>query len=103
MTGTPSKTQRATGSATSARGAWSTASSPHADGDGDVVVLFAHGGILQCIVAALLGTERVWSVAVANTAVFEFEIDLERWRRGSDLQNNRRWRILRFNDAEHLR
>ena len=71
--------------------------------DGDVVVLFAHGGILQCIVAALLGTQRVWSVAVANTAVFEFEIDLERWRRGSDLQNNRRWRILRFNDAEHLR
>ena len=68
-----------------------------------MVVLFAHGGILQCIVAALLGTERVWSVAVANTAVFEFEIDLERWRRGSDLQNNRRWRILRFNDAEHLR
>ena len=71
--------------------------------DGDVVALFAHGGILQCIVAALLGTQRVWSVTVANTAVFEFEIDLERWRRGSDLQNNRRWRILRFNDAEHLR
>ena len=71
--------------------------------DGDVVVLFAHGGILQCIVAALLGTDRVWSVAVGNTAVFEFEIDLERWRQDSDRLNNRRWRILRFNDSEHLR
>ncbi len=71
--------------------------------DGDVVVLFAHGGILQCVVAALLGTDRVWSVAVGNTAVFEFEIDLERWRQDSDRLNNRRWRILRFNDSEHLR
>ncbi len=71
--------------------------------DGDVVVLFAHGGILQCIVAALMGTDRVWSVAVGNTAVFEFEIDLERWRQDVDRQNNRRWNILRFNDTEHLR
>ena len=71
--------------------------------DGDVVVLFAHGGILQCIVAALMGTDRVWSVAVGNTAVFEFEIDLERWRQDVDRQNNRRWSILRFNDTEHLR
>ncbi len=71
--------------------------------DGDVVVLFAHGGILQCIVAALLGTDRVWSVAVGNTAVFEFEIDLVRWRQDVDRQNNRRWNILRFNDTDHLR
>ena len=71
--------------------------------DGDVVVLFAHGGIMQCMLAALLGTDRVWGVAIANTAVFEFDIDLEEWRRGSHLLNNRRWRILRFNDSAHLR
>lgn len=70
---------------------------------GDVVVLFAHGGILQCIVAALMGTDRVWGVPIGNTAVFEFEIDLERWRQDVDRQNNRRWRIVRFNDSEHLR
>ena len=68
----------------------------------DLVAVFAHGGILQCIIAALMGADRVWGIPVGNTAVFEFAIDLDKWRAGSDRQNSRRWSILRFNDTAHL-
>ena len=70
--------------------------------DDDVVAVFAHGGILQCVIAALLGSDRVWGIPVGNTAVFEFAIDLAKWRAGADRQNGRRWRIVRFNDTAHL-
>ena len=73
-------------------------------GDGDVVALFTHGGILQHMVAALLGTERVWGTTVENTALFEFVFDRGRWEQDDwGRHNPRMWRIARFNDASHLR
>ena len=72
-------------------------------GEQDVVVLFTHGGILQHMVAALLGTERVWGASVENTALFEFVFDRDRWAQLDWSRHNpRMWRIARFNDASHL-
>jgi broad specificity phosphatase PhoE len=70
---------------------------------GDVVVIVTHGGILQQVLAALMGTDRTWGVSVHNTAVYDFDIDLERWGiNGEGLFNTAFWRIIRFNDASHL-
>ena len=69
----------------------------------DSVLIFTHGGILQYMVAALMGTERTWGISVRNTAVFEFTLDMERWSLDGDgLQNPSLWRIVSFNDASHL-
>ena len=69
----------------------------------DVVLLFTHGGILQHMLAALIGSDRTWGVSVAHTAVFEFTLDPEHWSLdGHALLNNSLWRIDRFNDASHL-
>ena len=71
--------------------------------DGDVVVVVTHGGILQQILAALMGTDRTWGMSIHNTAVYDFDIDLERWGRDGDgLLSTAFWRINRFNDASHL-
>ena len=67
------------------------------------VMMFTHGGILQYMLAALMGTERIWGVSIGNTAVFDFTLDLERWSvDGAGLQNNCFWHIVHFNDASHL-
>ena len=71
--------------------------------DGDTVLMVTHGGILQHILAALLGTDRTWGTHVRNTAVFDFSIDKSRW----DVDGEARLvplhhRINRFNDASHL-
>ena len=71
--------------------------------DGDVVLMVTHGGVLQHILAALLGTDRVWATHVGNTAVFDFCIDKSRWEvEGDDRLVSGRHRINRFNDASHL-
>ena len=72
-------------------------------GNADRVLAFPHGGILTHIVAQLLGTERLWSLDIRNTAVFEFSIDVDRWQeQGLARTNLNLWRIVRFNDASHL-
>ena len=69
----------------------------------DAVLMFTHGGILQHVVAALLGTERIWEVSVRNTAVFEFVLDIDQWPYGGgNQQGDLRWKIVRFNDVSHL-
>ena len=79
-----------------------TVISGHANND--TVLIFAHGGIIQHMVASLLGTDRFWGIGVSNTAIFEFSIDQTRWfGRGVERQNNLIWWIVRFNDASHLR
>ena len=71
--------------------------------DGDVVAIVTHGGILQQILAALMGTDRTWGMSIHNTAVYDFDIDLERWgMNGEGLLSTAFWRINRFNDASHL-
>jgi broad specificity phosphatase PhoE len=71
--------------------------------DPDVVLVFTHGGMLQHIIAALMGTKRTWGVSVENTGVFEFTLSVERWAQDGDVLHSPFWsRIERFNDAAHL-
>ena len=70
---------------------------------GDVVLLVTHGGILQQLLAVLLGTSRTWGLRARNSAVFDFSIDLDRWSMDGDvLLSTAFWRIARFNDTVHL-
>ena len=70
---------------------------------GDVIAIVSHGGILQQILAALLGTRRTWGVPIENTAVFDVELDPARWDLDGDhLDNTAACRINRFNDSSHL-
>ena len=69
----------------------------------DIVMLVSHGGIMQVIFAALMGSERLWGLGIRNTAIFRFEIDVDRWHLdGPALANQSLWRIELFNDARHL-
>lgn len=69
----------------------------------DKIVVFTHGGIMLYLVAALMDTDRMWGISVANTALFDFDIDLNHWhRRDVALLNTDLWRINRFNDIRHL-
>ncbi len=71
--------------------------------DDATVLMVTHGGILQHIVAALLGTDRTWATSVHNTGVFDFTVDKERWSLdGDERLVSRHHRINRFNDASHL-
>ena len=71
--------------------------------DNDRVLVFTHGGILQHIIASLLGTGRTWGLGAHNTGIFDFSLDVERWSNdGDSLHNPILWRISRFNDASHL-
>lgn len=69
----------------------------------NVVLIVSHGGILQHVIAALLGTNRVWGYRVHNTAVFDFDVDVARWQvKDESLMNTAGCRINRFNDVGHL-
>lgn len=62
-----------------------------------------HGGLLQYLVAELLGCQQVWGLQIQPTALFEFWLDLERWRLGDQNRCNTALRqIRRFNDTLHL-
>ena len=69
----------------------------------DRVLAFTHGGILQHLFAVLMDSERLWGMAVGNTALFEFTLDVDRWNQdGNAITNPTLWRINRFNDTSHL-
>ncbi|MDN5871045.1 MAG: histidine phosphatase family protein [Nitrococcus sp.] len=86
-----------------ARGRRVVASLVDGHGGGDVIVAFSHGGILQHIIAALLGSERTWGIRVRNTAVFDLTLDESLWHEPGDVRlDTRHWRIHCFNDAAHL-
>lgn len=72
-------------------------------GNGERVLVFTHGGIMTHIVGQLLGADRLWSLDIRNTAIFEFDIDVDAWHaEGQARTNMNLWRIVRFNDAGHL-
>ena len=72
-------------------------------GNADRVLLFSHGGIMTHIIGRVLGTDRLWSSGMRNTAIFEFAIDVDSWHeRGQSRVNSSLWRINRFGDASHL-
>ncbi|HEY9846058.1 MAG TPA: histidine phosphatase family protein, partial [Candidatus Caenarcaniphilales bacterium] len=67
----------------------------------DQIWIITHGGILQFLIAALLGCDRVWGLSINATALFEFWIDLTHWHRDQTL-NPTLGQIRCFNDAQHL-
>lgn len=71
--------------------------------DNDVVLCFTHGGILQHILSAILGTNRTWGITVKNTGIFDFRVNREEWFGLGEVRlNTRYWRIAAFNDDGHL-
>jgi broad specificity phosphatase PhoE len=70
----------------------------------DVVVAFAHGGIILRMLAVVLGTDRVWRPPLLNTTLFDFTLDSANWHLRDFTLNNgdNTWRINRFGDASHL-
>lgn len=67
------------------------------------LLMVSHGGILQNIVSGILGSPRVWKLAVTNTALFDFTVDAGRWHEDGGVRlDTSLWRISRFNDASHL-
>ncbi|RZU98308.1 histidine phosphatase family protein [Spiribacter vilamensis] len=73
--------------------------------DHQTVLCVSHGGFLQYLIAAVLGTRRIWGVRPGNTAVFEFT--LTRAGHADDRQSASglspyECRIHRFNDTAHL-
>ena len=69
----------------------------------DRIWVFAHGGILQHLVAQILGSDRLWGIAIPPTGLFEFELDLEQWAEAQqDRYTGHLFRILHFNTTPHL-
>lgn len=69
----------------------------------DQIWVVTHGGILQYLIAELLGCDRTWGLQISATALFEFWIDLTRWHLADqNCFNTALWQIHRFNDSQHL-
>lgn len=64
----------------------------------DRIWIVTHGGIIQYLIAAILGTPTVWGMQIDNTAFFEFNLMLP-WQ---STQNPQQCRILHFNARPHL-
>lgn len=77
----------------------------HRHHNDDQIWLVTHGGLLLHLVAALLGSDRTWGFGVGATALFEFSVDRDRWATANaqNRYNSELWRIVRFNDSQHLR
>jgi broad specificity phosphatase PhoE len=71
--------------------------------NGDRVLVISHHWILQHVIACLMGCDRAWGLPMANTAMFEFWLDRDRWPQlGPNRLNSELWRIKHFNDTTHL-
>lgn len=69
----------------------------------DHVWIVTHGGMLQFLIAELLGSDRVWGLRINPTALFEFCLDLSQWSvKDQNRWNTALWQIRRFNDTQHL-
>lgn len=65
--------------------------------------IVTHGGILQHLIAELLGCDRTWGLQISATALFEIWIDLTRRHLADQNRfNTALWQIYRFNDSQHL-
>lgn len=71
--------------------------------NGDRVLVIGHHWILQHVIAGLMGCDRAWGLPMANTALFEFWLDRDRWSQpGPNRLNSELWRIKQFNATPHL-
>jgi len=85
------------------------------DSDKDSCILIvSHGGFMQTLISVLLGSNRVWGFQTNNTGIYEFSIqenniqltDEGKWVYKQDdyiVLNPKKWSIIRFNDAMHLK
>lgn len=64
----------------------------------DRIWIISHGGILQYLIAAILGTPMIWGLSIQNTALFEFELEVG----PPSPEAPQMCRILRFNERPHL-
>lgn len=84
---------------------------------GDVVWMISHAGILQQMIAVIMGCDRTWKIPIAHTAIFEFWLASLSLVQGSPILNTdsfadnlagadrfnpEYWQIRRFNDHSHL-
>jgi broad specificity phosphatase PhoE len=70
---------------------------------GDVVWAVSHEGILQHLIAVIMGCDRTWKIPIAHTAIFEFWLCQSQWQSlGCDRFNPEFWVLRRFNDGSHL-
>jgi len=70
---------------------------------GETIWVVSHEGILQHIIAALLGCDRTWRTKIAHTAIFEFWLAASQWQHlAHNRFNPEYWQIRRFNDSSHL-
>jgi 2,3-bisphosphoglycerate-dependent phosphoglycerate mutase len=71
--------------------------------NGDRLWIITHNGILQHLLAAVLGCDRTWRVPANHTALFEFWLDHQRWSStGVNRWNSELWKIRHFNCDRHL-
>ncbi len=78
--------------------------------------IISHAGILNHLIAALMGSDRTWGIPTAPAALFEFQLQAPRWNHHrnqdgcspgpspdhpSDQLNTELWKILYFNDTSH--
>lgn len=72
--------------------------------------IISHAGILNYLIAALMGCKRTWGIPTAPAALFEFQLQTQHWHNSSDADrpfppseslNTGRWSILHFNDTSH--
>lgn len=69
----------------------------------DRLWVITHAGILQHLIAELMGSDRSWQLPVAHTGLFEFWLDVDRLDRADQNRyNTTLWQIRRFNDDRHL-
>ncbi len=66
------------------------------------VWIITHAGILAHLVAAILGSDRTWGMAIAPTALFDFRLNHDHWPTQTERLNTALWSINHFNDTAHL-
>ncbi len=80
-----------------ARSFWHALLTQHQNSD--QIWIVTHGGLLLYLMAALLGSDRVWGLDIGPTARFEFWLDRDRWHcEDENLANTTLWQIRHFNE-----
>jgi broad specificity phosphatase PhoE len=70
---------------------------------GQTLWVVSHGGLMQHLVAVLLGCDRTWQIPIGHTALFEVWLAQTHWQGlGGDRFNPEWWQIRQFNVAPHL-
>ncbi|MEM8502877.1 MAG: histidine phosphatase family protein [Cyanobacteria bacterium P01_D01_bin.1] len=75
----------------------------HQHHPGETIWAISHAGIMQQLVAVILGCDRTWQIPIHHTARFEFWLSQTHWQTlCADRFNPEYWILRRFNDTSHL-